>query len=192
MSEKRIVVPEDAVDAIMASPCVVIVVNGKGVSLTRPVAKEIARRVLRWQSENPQEPTTEQHNAITSKCWAEGRPFQIGISLQFKAYTVEFQRQMYLAPEPVFDATLGGALMGRTFTREQADSMKHIIDTAVHDSAREWDCRADSEEPTMPGVKFPRVEPEVPEEIKDILDRAVKGDFDVIEAYRRGQKAGLK
>jgi hypothetical protein len=35
-------------------------------------------------------------------------------------------------------------------------------------------------------------EPEVPEEIKDILDRTVKGDFDVIEAFRRGQKAGLK
>jgi hypothetical protein len=32
-------------------------------------------------------------------------------------------------------------------------------------------------------------EPEVPEPIKDILDRAVKGDFDVIEAYWRGRAA---
>jgi hypothetical protein len=49
-----------------------------------------------------------------------------------KNLLVEWQRRMFLAPEPVFDATLGGALMGRTFTREQADAMKYIIDTAVH------------------------------------------------------------
>ncbi len=45
---------------------------------------------------------------------------------------IEDVRRMFLAPEPVFDATLGGALLGRTFTREQANAIKNIIDTAVH------------------------------------------------------------
>jgi hypothetical protein len=37
-----------------------------------------------------------------------------------------------VADYPVFDATLGGALLGRTFTRTEADAMIHIIETSVH------------------------------------------------------------
>jgi hypothetical protein len=33
---------------------------------------------------------------------------------------------------PWQEIALGGALLGRTFTREQANAMKLIIDTAVH------------------------------------------------------------
>jgi len=48
-----------------------------------------------------------------------------------------------VADYPVFDATLGGALLGRTFTRTEADAMIHIISTSVHGG-----CGNGTDEPT--------------------------------------------
>ena len=83
--------------------------------------------------------------------------------------------------ETKFDATLGGALMGRTWTQEQADALIDNIITSTH------------------GYRAP--EPEVPEDVKDLMFSIESGlhtDWQsgvdaannvIIEAYRRGQQA---
>ena len=193
MSEKRYVVPEG-----MLTETEVAIVNSitSGHNKSWEMAKVALEAALRWQSENPIVPTDEQIDGMSVGNFSHGAGRRA-----VKRGAVEWQRRMYLAPEPVLDAALGGALLGRTFTREQANAMKHIIDTAVHDSAPEWDCRADGEEPTNLGMKFPRVEQKVPDEIKqlvkskrpyvpDLVNDSINAE--ILEAFRRGQKAGLK
>ena len=80
---------------------------------------------LRWLSENPIVPTSQE--VIETM-----EPFVIKDPTDFIIFGARWQHRMFLAPEPEFDATLGGALLGRTFTREQANAIKNIIDTAVH------------------------------------------------------------
>jgi hypothetical protein len=91
---------------------------------------------LRWLSENPIVPTTGDVLGLLQERVLSGRLSEeeyCGIpATTIKCVMREWQRRMFLAPEPVFDATLGGALLGRTFTREQANAIKNIIDTAVH------------------------------------------------------------
>jgi hypothetical protein len=156
MSEKRYVVPEEMLDAATA------VINADMSAALRsdmrwPGVNAILKAAIRWQSEHPQVPTEEQMDALTNDL-----PYQdSGNGRIFRVVIDRWQRHMYDAPEPVFDATLGGALMGRTFTREQADAMKYIIDTSVHDSAHDLDATADGEEPTKLGNKYRHLEPEV-------------------------------
>ena len=127
MSDK-IVVPENIKQAAL---------DAAGQTLLGTPWQEIAlasvEAAMRCLSENPIVPTEEQKFELLS--WA--RKTQTGDQWVTAAndpggIAVEWQRHMFLAPEPVFDATLGGALLGRTFTREQANAIKNIIDTAVH------------------------------------------------------------
>ncbi len=122
MSDK-IVVPEDGLKAALYAAKSLV---GRHVDLNELVTRAVEGFVL-WLSENPIVPNKEDVKHITRVDKISLEDF---ISLQ--AFSTEWQRRMFLATEPVFDATLGGALLGRTFTREQANAIKNIIDMAVH------------------------------------------------------------
>jgi hypothetical protein len=127
----KIVVPENIKQAAL---------DAAGQTLLGTPWQEIAlasvEAAMRCLSENPIVPTTGDVLGLLQERVLSGNLSEeeyCGIpATTIKCVMREWQRRMFLAPEPVFDATLGGALLGRTFTREQANAMKHIIDTAVH------------------------------------------------------------
>lgn len=143
MSDKRYLVLEQMIDAIMADTCIVAVVNGKGINLTRPTAKEIARRVLRWQSENrtlPDEKVVRELLEDSLQYWFVGdtalkKEAALSIHTRLNALWSEHQRLMFLAPEPEVDRvdffTKGSDGAYRPFPPTEAqDEMRKYFDTA--------------------------------------------------------------
>lgn len=121
MIEKKIVVPEGMRAAAYIAAC------NEDPGMIHISTMEIAlEAACRWLSENPIEPT----DAQLKDLWKSYRDHSGGIGSN-EWVCAEWQRRMFLAPEP------------------------------------------DPDEP-----------------IKDILARSVKGDFDIREAFRRGQKEG--
>lgn len=111
MSEKKYVVPEKMLRAATAS---VMKIHGYGETSSRydyesheancRIALEAA---LRWLGENPIVPTQEQLESLTSDWRLMGTPC---CSTQFIA--VEWQRRMFLAPEPEIPEEVKDLLYG--------------------------------------------------------------------------------
>lgn len=68
--------------------------NGYAKGWERREIAGILEAALRWWSENPIVPTKEQANFI---------PKDVGAFTTFQGWVIEFQRRMFLAPEPVKD-----------------------------------------------------------------------------------------
>ena len=102
--EKNIVVPDFVVDAIMADLLVVAACDGRGVSLTEPVAREVARRVCVALSENPIVPTTAETFALLQERVKSGNlssdDYNSIPATTIRCVIREWQRRMFLAPEP--------------------------------------------------------------------------------------------
>lgn len=151
MSERRFVVPEGMLKAVMADILVVAVCAGKGMCLTEPSAKEILLRALRWLSENPIVPTPEETDRLL-------RGTQFGAGRELDPHLVEnlllaWQCRMFLAPEPEQEfseafntlTTVGrvkDALMGCTLTAGDAVELIDAVRMCV------------APEPEVDGVSF--------------------------------------
>jgi len=104
MSEKRIVVPEGMLRAA---------IDASGIT-NHVTITEAVEAALDWQSENPQVPTDEQCDELINMIGANGRslvryPSRISKE-QARNMLVEWQRRMYLSPEPTvqfFDTAFG-------------------------------------------------------------------------------------
>jgi hypothetical protein len=153
---------------------------------------------LRWQAENPQVPTGDQIEELISEYYRETN------SVSFvRSIVVEWQRQMYIAPE-----ALDG--MFRCDFDEDNNQVvtrngKILFYVCGKDCAKQAASGLNDE--FNPGWKNKHKLPEVPEEIKDLMAhpsaeiekettrniaicQCERHNRDVIEAYRRGQKAG--
>ena len=112
--------------------------------INRPSMAICLEAFVKWQSERSPQISPELLESLSTS---------VNVSKE-KVYDIVDMalRRMYLAPEPAFDATLGGALMGRTFTRKQADAMIHIIETSVHGRIVNGFDEATPEDPTDPPI----------------------------------------
>lgn len=90
MSERKYVVPDFVVDAILAAPLVVASRDGRTISLTEPSAREVARRVCVALSENPIVPTDAQIEEMKIKL--------VPVHPHWSNIVAEWQRRMFLAP----------------------------------------------------------------------------------------------
>jgi hypothetical protein len=152
---------------------------------------------LRWQSENPIVPTDEQCDELINMIGANGRslvryPSRISKE-QARNMLVEWVRRMYLAPEPTvqfFDTAFGRFEIDnrvppgeiRLYDWNGPVLMKHLR-TPEH-----WAKHECGEQP----------EPDVPEEIKDLIHTKLPStpeavvrltNAEKIEAYRRGKQS---
>ena len=154
MSQK-IVVPEEMLQAAMNS------IRPNWAELVPP----ILQAALRWLSENPIVPTShdvcsEMHRTINAK----------GYCCYQSALLAEWQRRMFVAPEPEIDR----------------------VDFYIRSSSGEYIPFTPNEgQKAMLGIM---TEPEIPEEIADLMgaDCITYGegiDKIIIEAFRRGQKS---
>ena len=143
----KIVVPEgmlNVISAALTNNCLIAPSMDRRETLVQ--SRLLGAQICQWLSENPIRPTLDQQFALhdawpKSLIYEENSPHPIQDQIFFSV--VEWQRRMFLAPEP-----------------------------------------------------------EVPEEVRDLLwrNRAItpadesveESDRRIIEAYRRGQKAGLK
>ena len=131
MSETKYVVPEGGLNAawqaVAAKMKERVEAVGKSSVAELHVARIALEAFIRWQSENPREPTEEQTRSLYASARGAVSPYWVAHDS-----AVEWQRRMYIASESEFDATLGGALQGRTWTQEQADALIENIKTATH------------------------------------------------------------
>ena len=116
--EKNIVVPDFVVDAILAAPLVVASRDGRAISLTEPSAREVARRVCVALSENPTAPNDKQTYKIREAFFNQNTVTEL---IEFTV--LEWQRRMFLAPEPEIPKELEGTLIPVQPTREQLLSL---------------------------------------------------------------------
>ena len=176
--EKKIAIPEGMLEAAVAA--VKIPVSGQ---LARNQTHDILEAALRWLSENPIEPTQKQ----SRKLYADV-PQGLLVDEVPSWYAVEWQRRMFLAPEP-----------------EVHEEDKDYVCTSCGVFHRGW---------TKPGHKTPcpacsgtsiemrgyfprRNESEDLEPVKDLLLPHLEGavcktdgiNATIIEAYRRGKEA---
>lgn len=198
MSEMRIKIPEDVLTVVLQSG------PNNGSDYDRERDLEIALRQL---SEHPIVPTDEQLAEIRSSVRMEISRDSHGFVDEskdmlwpwFKSLIAEWQRRMFLAPEPdeqpVVNRTIDG-FMGITLTRREADK---IIDAVITTVAPDSFLGYGQSKPI-----YRWMEPEVPEEIRDLLlvdgvtfetafgvkypGSIAERNEAVVEAYRRGQR----
>lgn len=91
MSERKIVVPEAMLQAAMDAQEIYAI----------PQTRHIVEAVLRWLSENPIVPTPDQWAAASDAVSVRYRK-KFGVSFSFSHTEIaeEWQRRMFLAPEP--------------------------------------------------------------------------------------------
>jgi len=92
VSDKKIKVPDGMLKAVLA---------GEHAGCTSWAQKHyltVLESALRWLSENPIVPTIEQLKAINA-AWHEGNHLALGTG-ETSFVLIEFQRRMFLAPEP--------------------------------------------------------------------------------------------
>lgn len=112
MSEIKVVVPEKMLDAVNGAS--VVAQNLHDESLF-----EMLEAALRWLSENPIVPTVEQSSDMMEK-------FPVNTT---RNVCVEWQRRMFLKPDDLIQIPVG--LMGRTFTRVEADAIIKVVNSSV-------------------------------------------------------------
>ena len=176
MSEKKIIVPEGMLEAAREEWR-----NGRNSDLPSTLVNHILEDALLWLSENPIVPTYEQTETMRRMFRYTTEPLRV-----YQDVATEWQRRCFLAPKehPILEVWL-----------KDADAM------GLHNSMkvnfmRLFDQAFQAGRESMVPSAVP-AEPEVPKEIKDLLriDSGHEGSVinaDIIEAFRRGQKAGAK
>jgi hypothetical protein len=122
---KKIVVPEGMLRAaIDESQYATLGLSGHNVIIERTV-----KAALRWLSENPIVPTRRQVEEISV-------PYYRSSAVAKEHAMVEWQRQMFLAPEPQVVSMAGrrvlNSVMGSTFTPEDYKAIEFALRTATH------------------------------------------------------------
>jgi hypothetical protein len=179
MSEKKYVFPPE-----MGVYVARTVFNECGKVDFHPQIRVALEAALRWLGENPIVPTAQQVGELVLAA-------PISATRQDYAATIfcmtEWQKRMFLAPEPVEDWTdrlLVQFPSGRTPTHDELDKLWNNIFRAGHG----W----------VPPEQ--RAEVKIKEEIEDLLfrsdvdekGRTMSGNERIKEAYCRGKKAGEK
>ena len=119
MSDKKYVVPEGMLKAALDSARQTV----QGCPWQELATKAVEAALL-WQSENPTVPTEEQMDALFSRhSWLDKDSVRFGAR--------EWQRQMFLAPEPEVPEEINDLLMGPAYT-----SMTGMVELN-----HEWDKR---------------------------------------------------
>jgi hypothetical protein len=93
MAEKKYAVPDGMLKAATLGAC-----EGMFLSQVHQVllnTERILEAAIRWQSENPQAPTDEQMKKMKSDI-----RYRVGVHFDDLKLVKEWQRRMYLAPEP--------------------------------------------------------------------------------------------
>lgn len=177
MTENKYVIPSGGCDAAFKAVGDLKPLKGWGKITEAQTILEALKAFIRWQSENPPVPTDKQVQQVGTVALLDGNWVWYNYYLPYyRALMMEWTRRMFIAPEPEYGVC------------EKCGARVQDGATMSHSSAH--------------GTLFPgHTEPEVPEEIKDLLIedtldgttcRAANSNTRVIEAYRRGQKAGLK
>lgn len=117
MSDKKIVVPDGMLKAA-----------SKGDPLDAEELREPLRLALEWLSEHPIVPSEEDCRSLVIK--KAGYDFEIWEWARWGAS--EWQRRMFLDPEPEIRAFVRNAFRGFTLTLEEAEYLKKEIDSMTH------------------------------------------------------------
>ena len=197
MGEKKYIVP----DGMLKAACEVF---GNPILDDGMVRKEL-EAALYWLAEHPIVPSDDQIYDLFRECRnATHRWDECSWEKRHRDILCEWQRVAFIAPEEPFDATLGGALNGRTWTQEQADALIENIRTATHGYVNPLDKQINE---TIHNIdrhmatdiyrygKAP--EPGVPEAIKDLILPDIESGFfkpeilnaRLVEAYRLGRNS---
>jgi len=208
MSEKKIVVPEGGLKFALGRVDYALAHSG----VEEGIIKRALHDFVRWLADNPIVPTDEEARGIIEPVFADppfiygrpgdGMPGSITVTREQMKWPrlskeqevfAEWQRRMFLAPELEVKPA-------KTFTAEE-------IEHALRESYKGGDYDADWVWRKMQIYLDVAPKPAVPEEIKDLLhplpldgseaDPWKRPPADItnqriIEAYRRGQKAGTK
>jgi hypothetical protein len=188
MSEKKIVVPDGMLKAVKDryDP------NYPGAyrETFRRADLEVA---LRWRADNPIRPSSQQIQAMSDEMKAEGDLYQ-----SVEAYCEKWARWMFFEPEAEIDRvdfyikTSDGAYVPWVPSESQKGMVRLLRDSVLHENSSTI---PRPREPMRPNDPVYSPEPEVPEEIADLMLKAAfphSSEINrcILEAFRLGQKAG--
>ena len=150
--EKKIVVSEEMLEFAMLAAIAAFKKHGKNTPLiiTEDSVRKVVVAVLNWCSNNPTIPTTDQMSEIHHYCAAEtektcGSEWEkIPRWTQEKILMAEWQRRMFLAPEPEVLEAVSKIEPGKCPHRWQAKNDDTTMERVVYCELCDWEFSRDA------------------------------------------------